>query len=106
MPIISQLINFKNRNGREIIGYFDTDNGWGKPFIVIPPAFGETKRDALKLAYCLVKNGFNVVRYDATDHVGESQGEMVNASFSKMKDDLLSVLDFIQTEYKAEKAGI
>ena len=104
--ITSELITWKNRRGKTLVGYLDFSGDGKRDLIVIPPAFGETKRDGLKLSYCLVKNGFTVLRYDATDHVGESQGEMHQASFSSMKDDLFSALDYLQTRFSASRIGI
>ena len=97
--IVSELINFKNRDGKKIVGFFDhlKDCDTSKaPFILIPAAYGETKKDALSLSYYLVKNGFNVVRYDNTDHVGESDGEIFNTTLTKMKSDLLSTVDYVE----------
>ena len=104
--IISELIIWKNRAGKTLVGYLDYTDLKNKDFVVIPPAFGETKRDGLKLSYCLAANGFSVLRYDATDHVGESQGEMQQASFSSMKEDLLSALDYLQSRFFVSRAGI
>jgi len=104
--IISELIEYKNRKSKNIIGYFDYTDSQNTNFIVIPPAFGETKRDSLKLSYFLVKNGFSVIRYDATYHVGESQGDMVDADFGSMKEDLFSTIDFIQKKFNVNGVGI
>ncbi|MDD2751572.1 MAG: methyltransferase domain-containing protein [Candidatus Omnitrophica bacterium] len=105
--IISELKEYKNNAGRQVIGFFDysQNNDKGK-LIIIPPAFGETKRDALKIAYFLVKNGFNVLRYDATDHVGESTGDMIDASLEKLKNDLITSIDFSQDILGAKEVGI
>lgn len=104
--IASELISYKNRNGKTIVGYLDRSDKNNRDFIVIPPAFGETKRDALKLSYFLAKNGFSVIRYDATDHIGESQGEMTDATFDTMKLDLISALDFIQSCFNVSRTGV
>ncbi len=106
MNITSELIQYKNRKGAVIIGYLDFTDRQNRRYIVIPPAFGETKRDSLKLSYFLVKNGFNVLRYDATNHVGESQGDMVDATFGNMKEDLISTIDFIEKNFAVSEVGI
>jgi ubiquinone/menaquinone biosynthesis C-methylase UbiE/alpha-beta hydrolase superfamily lysophospholipase len=108
MGISSKAISYKNRVNKNIVAFYDSaDNKEkGMPFIVIPPAYGETKKDSLKLSYFLVKNGFHVLRYDATFHVGESDGDMLDSDFEKMKDDLLSTLDFVEREFKPSVMGI
>ncbi len=100
--IISDLVNFKNRYGKNIVGYFDHQRMWTSemPFIILPPGYGETKRDTLSTSYYLVKNGFNCIRYDATDHVGESEGSVVNTTLSKKKTDLLSTIDYVEQRFK------
>ncbi len=64
------------------------------PLVIISPGFGETKRDYLALAYALASNGFHVLRYDHTDHVGESEGDMAQTTCTGMKQDLLTLLRF------------
>ena len=69
------------RNNCKIVGYYDYIVGSEfkkKDFIIIPPAYGETKKDYISLSYYLVINGFHVIRYDATNHAGESDGETVD----------------------------
>jgi len=102
----SNLVNYKNKQNKKIIGYFDYLSKNNNYFIIIPPAYGETKRDSLKLSYYLTKNGFNIIRYDATDHIGESQGNMVNATLSKMNGDLISTIDFVQNIFGIKQIGV
>lgn len=106
--IVSELINYKNRDGRNIVGYFDHLRRWSKnaPFIILPPGYGETKRDTLSASYYLVKNGFNCIRYDNTDHVGESEGDIINSTMPKMKKDLLSTMDFCESHFGINKFGV
>ncbi len=105
--LISELKEYNNNMGKKIVSFFDySKNNDKSKLIIIPPAFGETKRDALKIAYFSVKNGFNVLRYDAADHVGESAGDMIDASFEKMKNDLISSIDFSQKTLVAKEIGI
>ncbi|MBU2257642.1 MAG: hypothetical protein KJ926_00810 [Candidatus Omnitrophica bacterium] len=108
IKITSQIINYPNRQGRNITAFYDyiDRQPQNNNLIIIPPAYGETKKDSLKISYFLVRNGFNCIRYDSTDHVGESYGDMLDASFEKMKDDLLSTLDFSETELKVSGVGL
>lgn len=108
IPTVSEIVEFTNRDGKRIIGFLDRfQSGFESlPFIVMPPGYGETKRDALTAAYYLVRNGVNVLRYDATDHVGESEGDITNTTMTKMKVDLLSAIDFIESKYKVNRVGV
>lgn len=107
MNIISELKEYKNKEEKKIVAFFDyLENNDPNKIIIIPPAFGETKRDTLKIAYYLVKNGFNVLRYDATDHVGESTGDMIDASFEKMKNDLIASIDFSENSLRVKNFGV
>lgn len=106
--IVSELITYSNEQGQRIVGYHDRlkDTPSTDPFVVIPPGYGETKRDALSVAYYLAKNGFNVIRYDATNHVGESDGEMINTTLTRSKRDLIATLDFIEQNYELRRVGV
>ena len=106
--IISDPIMYKNREGKRIIGFLDRPRAASgeEPFIVMPPGYGETKRDALSISYYLVKNGFRVVRYDATDHLGESEGDITTTTMPKLKLDLLSTLDYVEGTFGVRRVGV
>ncbi|GEM_PF-550492 len=106
--IISEQISFRNKDGKNIIGFYDhLDNATIRDhFVISPPGYGETKRDALTTSYYLVKNGFNVIRYDATDHIGESDGEIIGTTMTKMKNDLLGAIDYVEQAYGVKKVGV
>jgi len=108
IPTVSELVEFPNRDGKRIVGFLDHLQSRFEtlPFIVMPPGYGETKRDALTAAYWLVRNGFNVLRYDATDHVGESEGDITNTTMTKLKVNLLSAIDFLQRKFQIERVGV
>ncbi|MFA5069336.1 MAG: methyltransferase domain-containing protein [Candidatus Omnitrophota bacterium] len=106
--ITSELVRYNNRLEKQIVAFVDRlkTNDRCSDFIIIPPGYGETKRDAITLSYYLVCNGFNVLRYDASDHVGESEGDIFYTTLPKMKDDILSSLDYLQKRFGCDKAGI
>ena len=95
LHINSTLIESFNSKGQRILGYYDHLQGSrpsNSPVVLITPGYGETKREYIALAYYLAANGFHVVRYDHTNHVGESEGHHVNTSLSSMKDDLQAMI--------------
>lgn len=68
----------------------------GSPTVIVSPGFGETQRDYVALAYWLCLNGFHVLRYDHTCHVGNSDGPMERTTLSGMQQDLRAVVDLAE----------
>ncbi len=101
-PIKSNRVALENSKGHTIIAYHDypieTDLS-RLPVVVMAPGYGETKRDYLTLAYYFASNGFHVVRYDHTNHVGESDGQHFGFTLSSMKQDFQSVIRFVRQQW-------
>ena len=72
------------------------------PIVVIAPGYGETKRDYLTLAYYFASNGFHVIRYDHTNHVGESDGDHYHISLTSMKEDFQAVTRYVDTQWPTQ----
>lgn len=106
--IFSTPIEFFNSKGKKIVAYHDQLESakQEQPFIILIPGYGETKRESLLLSYYLVKNKFNVIRYDATNHVGESEGDIFKTTLSQIKDDLTSVIDFVAMKHGVDRVGV
>lgn len=71
----------------------------GAPIVIIIPGFGSTQTDYVLLSYYLAANDLRVLRYDHSNHVGQSEGCILQATLSNMQADLLSVLDFAHTTW-------
>ncbi len=101
-PIQSSRLSIQNFSGQTIRAYhdfqIDTDLST-VPVVVLAPGYGETKRDYLTLAYYFASNGFQVIRYDHTNHVGESQGRHFDISLSSMKQDFRAVIQFARQQW-------
>lgn len=100
--IKSSVVSLHNKLGQMIMAYHDypTDTDLSTlPAVVLAPGYGETKRDYLTLAYYFASNGFHVIRYDHTNHVGESQGEHFDISLSSMKHDFQTVVQFARQQW-------
>lgn len=107
VEIISKEVVFYNGRGKKIVGFYDcSPNSKNSTVIIIPSAHGETKKNNLFLSYFLATNGFDVIRYDHTNHVGESDGDIFDVTLDSMKDDLESVIKFTNDKYKNFKIGI
>jgi ubiquinone/menaquinone biosynthesis C-methylase UbiE/CheY-like chemotaxis protein len=109
------VIRVENRRGEEIVGLINTAlplEGKPVPVVIVPPAFGKTKETLFGLALTLCENfrllgkPLAVVRYDGIRKKGESHNdpeaadppyEMLNTNFSQGAEDIIAVLDWLQT---------
>lgn len=108
-PIVSDLIYYKNRVGKTIVAYHDhraISDYQADSLLIIPSAYGETKKDAIHISYYLVMNGFQVIRYDNTDHTGESEGDILDITLNKMKEDILATCDYVEKMLGTSKVGL
>ena len=102
--IVSMLLECRNARGRRIAVYHDYPRQEllsAFPVVIISPGYGETKRDYVALAYYFASNGFQVLRYDHTNHVGESDGDNTPWTLSNMSLDLRALLDFAEHNWPA-----
>jgi ubiquinone/menaquinone biosynthesis C-methylase UbiE/CheY-like chemotaxis protein len=109
------VIRLENRQGEEIVGLLNSalplDNK-PVPVVIVPPAFGKTKETLFGLALTLCENfrllgkPLAVIRYDGIRKKGESHNdpeasdppyEMLNTNFSQGADDIMTVLDWLQS---------
>ena len=66
------------------------------PVVIIAPGYGQTALDASTLSYYLAHHRLRVLRYDHTNHVGLSDGELQQTTLRSMQADLLKVVEFVQ----------
>jgi len=66
------------------------------PVVIIAPGYGQTALDAMTLSYYLTHHRLRVLRYDHTNHVGLSDGELQQTSLRSIQADLLKVVEFVQ----------
>ncbi|NOS80631.1 MAG: PAS domain S-box protein [Nitrospira sp.] len=66
------------------------------PVVIISPGYGQTALDASTLAYYLAHHRLRVLRYDHTNHLGLSDGELQQTTLRGMQADLLKVVEFVQ----------
>ncbi len=97
--VSTDLLFTHNTHDRRIAIYHDYSNGETPvltPIVVIAPDLGRPKEEYLHLAYFLASQGFHVLRYDPTNHVGESDGHDGLPLLSQMQSDLTAVLEFVE----------
>ncbi len=95
----TEFVRFPSCNGLDVAACLD----WAGeqldrslPWVVVAPKFGETKKNALQIAYYLAANGTNVLRFDHTNHVGESSGDQTFFTLSSGALDLLGCGDYLE----------
>ncbi len=109
VPIVSTAIEFLNPSGQLIQAYYDAPReplASHSPVIVLSPGYGETKREYIMLAYYFASNGFHVLRYDHTNHVGVSDGDHVHTTLSHMKQDLDAVVTYAAQRWPQSARGL
>jgi len=109
------VIRLENRRGEEIVGLVNSAlplDDKPVPVVIFPPAFGKTKETLFGLALTLCENfrllgkPLAVVRYDGIRKKGESYKdpesaeppyEMLNTNFGQGAEDIVTVLDWLQS---------
>ncbi|MBI5400051.1 methyltransferase domain-containing protein [Candidatus Saganbacteria bacterium] len=106
----AQLIQFYNHRHQRISAYLDFPTENTKmaelTWVVIPPAFGKTKETAFLLALYLKANGCGVLRFDDTDSVGESEGEIHELTLSNSTKNIHEAVEYLRTNYNAVRIGL
>ena len=69
------------------------------PIVIVIPGFGSTQTDYIPLSFHLAANHLRVLRYDHSNHVGQSEGTALHLTLSNMQADLQSVLDLVHTTW-------
>jgi SAM-dependent methyltransferase/alpha-beta hydrolase superfamily lysophospholipase len=95
--VVSEWMQCWSLSGGKLAFYYDHPRAahmMNSPVVVLAPGYGETKKDHVALSYHLACNGFNVLRFDYTNHVGESDGEMERFTLSGMQRDLCAMVDY------------
>jgi SAM-dependent methyltransferase/alpha-beta hydrolase superfamily lysophospholipase len=105
---VTESIELATHSGKRISAYLDAPTGLPRStgLVLVAPAYGETKENNILISAHFVANGFYAVRFDWTDHVGESEGEIFTCTLSKMMDDLLDLVKYQKAAWPRAKLGI
>ncbi|MGJ8639164.1 MAG: methyltransferase domain-containing protein [Opitutaceae bacterium] len=100
VEITSRLVAFSGPNGYRLVGYLDecAESSWNQRVVILAPRYGETKKNNLKLAYMLAANGFKVLRFDQTNHIGESDGTIDQFTLENGANDIQCAVDYVDRE--------
>jgi len=105
--IRTEFVQFPNQTGLNIAACVDhTGEQRSRPWVLIAPKYGETKKSNLQLAYHLAANGLNVLRFDHTNHVGESEGKALDFQLPGAVEDITACLDFLAETYEVGRVTI
>ncbi len=104
----SELVAYENRQGKRIVGFHDFPKAIrrNQSWMIVLPGYGETKTDVLAVSYFLAKNDFNTLRFDYSDHIGESDGDIRTTTLTKIKDDIRSALDYLYRRHQPKAVGV
>jgi len=97
-PVISIPRECRNQRGQTIAITDDhlrhplTSN---LPVVIIAPGYGQTAADYAALGHFLAHHRIRVLRYDHTNHLGLSEGELQHTSLRSMQADLTKVIEFV-----------
>lgn len=90
----TECFDVRTKEGRTVAVWRDgpPDGEAAGPVVVMAPGFGQRMRSSGVLALMLVYNGATVYRFDALDHVGLSDGEIVDYSLTQLMEALTAVV--------------
>lgn len=89
----SETVEFENGAGRRLFGLLSEPmKGERRGVVVLPPGYERRIHHYAVLSRHLVRRGYTTVRFDFTNHIGLSDGEVFDFTMSSMVDDVASVL--------------
>jgi SAM-dependent methyltransferase len=106
--IKSEIVIFPSLGGLKITAYLDYlgDPEKTAGYVVMAPKYGETKKNNLQLAYYLAANGLVVLRFDHTNHVGESEGGIADFTFPGAMADMRASVDYLQRRFGSQEVTL
>lgn len=99
VPVLTVPRECRNARGQTIA---ITDNHLSPPvestlpIVVITPGYGQTAYDYAALAHYLAAHQIRVLRYDHTNHLGNSEGELQHTTLRGIQHDLTRVIEFVR----------
>ncbi|MEQ1794695.1 MAG: PAS domain S-box protein [Nitrospira sp.] len=76
------------------------------PIVILSPGFGCTQTDYVALSEFLALNRLRVLRYDHSNHIGQSDGDVLQTTLRSMQADLHTVLEFAHTAWPTAPLAI
>jgi len=88
--------NRKNQNIAVVVDKLEESQG----MVFLMHGFGCNKEDTCltAIADCFKKNDYTVIKFDTTNTFGESEGDVVDATFTNFYEDLEDVIDWAKNQ--------
>ncbi|MEO0508762.1 MAG: methyltransferase domain-containing protein [Verrucomicrobiota bacterium] len=106
--VTSQRVTFEGPHGMQIVAYIDEGpkEDWNGKFILLAPRYGESKKNNLQLSYVLASNHFKVMRFDHTNHIGESDGTMEWFTIHGAAEDIIACANHLDMYYEPKEIAL
>ncbi|WHZ22269.1 MAG: hypothetical protein OJF47_001381 [Nitrospira sp.] len=101
-PIVTVSHRLRNREGQGIVLCHDSPRqaeATNLPVVLLSPGYGMTQGAYVAFAYFLAGSGLRVLRYDHSHHIGLSDGDPSQTTFTSLEDDLDTVLTYTRKEW-------
>jgi alpha-beta hydrolase superfamily lysophospholipase len=95
----TEKFTIKNRHGLKLVMQVDTpDNPKNLAFIEPGQSGTIDQKHITAFAEAFLENGFRTARFDPTNSVGESGGELINVTYNNYVQDLEDVISWARTQ--------
>jgi len=94
--LIRVALSIKKDNGQKIRCLLTSPGDQWSGLLVIGAGFGRTIRHSNALAITAAHHGYASIRFDPTNHIGDSDGEIIDATASQAANDLLFICSQIR----------
>ncbi len=92
--LVSTRIEFHNRVGKRVVGLWSSYRSTPtKAVVVIPPGYERKVRHYGVIAAFLGQHGYDTLRFDLTNHLGNSDGEIADLTMSSIAMDIEAAID-------------
>src|SRR4051812_38165165 len=100
----AQRLSIKNRHGLKLVIQVDTPDD-PKNLVFIEPGQSGTidQKHITAFAEAFLENGFRVVRFDPTNSIGESGGDLMNVTYENYVEDLEDVINWARSQFWFKK---
>lgn len=101
-PVLTVSYTLRNREGYTIAVQHDSPRqarDQPYPLVLLCPGYGTTQQAYVAVSFALVGAGLQVLRYDHSRHIGLSDGDPSQTTFTSLEDDLDTVLAFAQSNW-------
>ena len=106
--IVTEPLSLFSKSGNRLNAYLDKPKNrlTSSDVVVVAPAYGETKENNILISSYFVSNGFRAIRFDWSEHVGESEGDIFTCTMSKMTKDLSGLLEYQKSINVETRVGV